>query len=158
MPELPEVETVRRGLAGALTGRALAHVEIRDGGRPAPADPDAVAHALHGAVVDGVGRRGKYLVIGFEGRSSLVCHLRMTGWFHHVAQPPERPHLRALVGLDDGRWLLYSDQRRFGTMRLLEPDEQESYWRGRLGPEPLAPEWTPADLRRALRGRRAPIK
>src|SRR5207249_8764724 len=64
----------------------------------------------------------------------------------------------ALFGLDDGSWLLYSDQRRFGTMRLLGPDEQESYWRGRLGPEPLSPEWTPTDLRQALRGRRAPIK
>jgi formamidopyrimidine-DNA glycosylase len=158
MPELPEVETVRRGLAVALTGRTLEQVEIRDGRLTAPADPDAVAHELHGAAVAEVGRRGKYLVIGLDDGSSLVCHLRMTGWFHHVAQPSERPHLRALFGLDDGSWLLYSDQRRFGTMRLLGPDEQESYWRGRLGPEPLAPEWTSADLLRALRGRRAPIK
>ncbi len=158
MPELPEVETVRRGLAVALAGRTLDQVEIRDGRLTAPADPDAVAHALHGAAVTEVGRRGKYLVIGLDDGCSLVCHLRMTGWFHHVAQPAERPHLRALFGLDDGSWLLYSDQRRFGTMRLLEPDEQESYWRGRLGPEPLAPEWTPAELGRALHGRRAPIK
>jgi formamidopyrimidine-DNA glycosylase len=158
MPELPEVETVRRGLALALAGRTLEQVEIRDGRLTAPADPNAVAHALHGAGVTGVGRRGKYLVLGLDDGSQLVCHLRMTGWFHHVTEPAERPHLRALFGLDDGSWLLYSDQRRFGTMRLLAPGEQESYWRGRLGPEPLAPEWTPADLRQALRGRRAPIK
>src|SRR5439155_542692 len=133
MPELPEVETVRRGLAVALAGRTLERVEIRDGRLTAPADSDAVAHALHGAAVTGVGRRGKYLVIGLDDGGSLVCHLRMTGWFHHVAEPAERPHLRALFGLDDGSWLLYSDQRRFGTMRLLDPDEEESYWRGRRG-------------------------
>ncbi len=158
MPELPEVETVRRGLAVALTGRTLERVEIRDGRLTAPADPDAVAHQLHGATVTAVGRRGKYLVIELDGGASLVCHLRMTGWFHHVAEAAERPHLRALFGLDDGSWLLYSDQRRFGTMRLLAPGEQDGYWQGRLGPEPLAPDWTANDLRRALRGRRAPIK
>jgi formamidopyrimidine-DNA glycosylase len=158
VPELPEVETVRRGLAVALLGRRFDTVEIRDGRLTAPADPAAVAHALHGAAVGEVGRRGKYLVIGLDDGSALICHLRMTGWFHHVSEPAERPHLRALFGLDDGSWLLYSDQRRFGTMRLVAPHEQEGYWRGRLGPEPLAAEWTPADLRLALRGRRAPIK
>jgi len=158
VPELPEVEIVRRGLSVALAGRTLERVEIRDGRLTAPADPDAVAHDLHGAAVTAVGRRGKYLVLELDGGAALVCHLRMTGWFHHVAEPSERPHLRALFGLDDGSWLLYSDQRRFGTMRLLAAREQDGYWRGRLGPEPLAPEWTPAALGQALRGRRAPIK
>ena len=98
MPELPEVETVRRGLAIALAGRTLDQVEIRDGRLTAPADPNAVAHALHGAGVTGVGRRRKYLVIGLDDGSQLVSHLRMTGWFHHVAERTERPHLRALLG------------------------------------------------------------
>src|SRR5581483_463406 len=78
--------------------------------------------------------------------------------FRHVPAPHERPHLRALFGLDDGSWLLYSDQRRFGTMRLLTDDVLELYWAGRVGPEPLDPAWTPAQLRRSLRGRHAPIK
>ncbi|MDX6522859.1 MAG: formamidopyrimidine-DNA glycosylase [Gaiellales bacterium] len=158
MPELPEVETVRRGLVRALQGRELDSVEIRDGRLTAPSDPQAVAHELRGAVVDDVGRRGKYLTIGLDDGRTLVCHLRMTGWFHHVPAPVERPHLRALFGLDDGSWLLYSDQRRFGTMRVLEPGALERYWEGRVGPEPLAGGWTPGLLRASLRGRIAPVK
>jgi formamidopyrimidine-DNA glycosylase len=158
VPELPEVETVRRGLESALAGRRFDRVEIRDGRLTAPIDPNAVAHGLHGATAVAVGRRGKYLIVELDDGAALVCHLRMTGWFHHVAERSERPHLRALFGLDDGSWLLYCDQRRFGTMRLLTPVELERYWQGRVGPEPLAAEWTPLDLRRRLHGRRAPIK
>ena len=97
MPELPEVETVRRGLVKVLAGRELVGVEIRDGRLTAPADPMAVAHELLGAVVTGVGRRGKYLAVGLDDGRTLVCHLRMTGWFHHVTELGERPHLRARV-------------------------------------------------------------
>src|SRR5262245_43069812 len=142
MPELPEVETVRRGLEQSLAGRELVAVEIRGGRLTAAEDPDAVAHELHGARVDQLGRRGKYLTIGLDDGRTLVCHLRMTGWFHHVPEPDERRHLRALFGLDDGSWLLYSDQRRFGTMRLLERGELDAYWQGRVGPEPLDGSWT----------------
>jgi len=60
--------------------------------------------------------------------------------------------------LDDGTWLLYSDQRRFGTMRLIEPGGLEDYWRGRVGPEPLDGDWTAQQLRAVLRGRTAPVK
>jgi len=158
VPELPEVETVRRGLERSLGGRELVSVEIRDGRLTAPADPAAVAHELHGARVEQLGRRGKYLTIGFDDGRTLVCHLRMTGWFHHVSEPDERRHLRALFELDDGSWLLYSDQRRFGTMRLLEPGELDAYWRGRVGPEPLDGGWTAPMLRASLRGRVAPVK
>jgi formamidopyrimidine-DNA glycosylase len=158
MPELPEVETVRRGLERAIVGRELQQVEIRDGRLTAPDDPAAVAHELRGAVVAAVGRRGKYLTVGLDDGRTLVCHLRMTGWFHHVPEPAQPPHLRALFGLDDGSWLLYSDQRRFGTMRLLEAGRLERYWVGRVGPEPLDGGWTAGGLRAALRGRTAPIK
>ena len=81
----------------------------------------------------------------------------MTGWFHHLTGPGAPSHLRAEFGLDDGSRLLYCDQRRFGTMRLIEPGELEELWRGRIGPEPLEG-WSAPDLRRALRGRTAPIK
>src|SRR4029078_4422332 len=80
MPDLPEVETVRRGLVPVLAGHELTAVEIRDGRLTAPADPDAVAHDLLGAVVTGVGRRGKYLTIELDDGRTLVSHLRMTGW------------------------------------------------------------------------------
>ena len=158
MPELPEVETVRRGLVEVLVGRELVGVDIRDGRLTAPADPTAVAHELLGAVVTGVGRRGKYLAVALDDGRTLVCHLRMTGWFHHVTELSERPHLRAVFELDDGTWLLYSDQRRFGTMRLIEAGGLEDYWRGRVGPEPLDGDWTAQQLRAALRGRTAPVK
>jgi len=157
MPELPEVETVRRGLVDVLTGREIVQAEIMDGRLTAPVPPDVVAHELLGAVVESVGRRGKYLVIGLDDGRSLVWHLRMTGWFHHVSERADRPHLRAVFGLDDGTWLLYSDQRRFGTARLVGAGGLDDFWRRRVGPEPLE-DWTAADLRRALRGRRAPIK
>ena len=96
-----------------------------------------MAHELRGAVVTDVGRRGKYLAVGLDDGRTLVCHLRMTGWFHHVPEPVERPHLRALFGLDDGSWMLYSDQRRFGTMRLVAPAGWTGSGEGRVGPEPL---------------------
>ncbi len=158
MPELPEVETIRRELSGVLEGRSFEHAQIRDGRLTAPADPQAVAHELLGRTVASVQRRGKFLCLRLEDGGALVCHLRMTGWFRHVTAPEERPHLRALFGLDDGTWLQYSDQRRFGTMRLLTGGELDIYWTGRVGPEPLDPAWTPAALRRSLRGRHAPIK
>jgi formamidopyrimidine-DNA glycosylase len=158
MPELPEVETVRRGLQAVLPGHEVVHAEIRDGRLTAPADPYAVAHELLGAVVERVGRRGKYLIVQLADGRALVSHLRMTGWYHHVPEPDERPHLRALFGLDDGTWVLYADQRRFGTMRLLEAGELEEHWAKRVGPEPLDGSWTASDLRRSLRGRTAPIK
>src|SRR6185503_16267609 len=158
MPELPEVETVRRGLEAVLVGRSFEDADIRDGRLTAPFDPQAIAHELRGSVVQRVSRRGKYLVVELDDGRALVCHLRMTGWFHHVPEPSERPHLRAVFGLDDGTWLLYSDQRRFGTMRLLEPGELEEHWLKRVGPEPLHPGWTARELRASLARRRAPVK
>ena len=75
-----------------------------------------------------------------------------------MTRPAETPWLRAVFALDDGTWLAYTDQRRFGTMRLIEPDGLDAFWRARVGPEPLSPSWTPRVLRASLRGRRAPIK
>src|SRR5207237_959410 len=151
----------RRGLAPVLTGRELARVDIRDGRLTAPLDPLAVALELAGSRVVDVGRRGKYLTLRLEDGRLLVVHLRMTGWLYHLPArepPPELAFLRATFDLDDGARLLYSDTRRFGTMRLLHAGDEEAFWRTRVGPEPLEPAWTPAVLRRALRGRRAAIK
>ena len=161
MPELPEVETVRRGLEPRLVGRTVTAADIRDGRLTAPVDPIEVGLELGGERFREVGRRGKYLLLGFETGRTLVVHLRMTGWFHHrppgsVEAMPE--HVRATFALDDGSALVYRDQRRFGTMRLLEPGELDEHLRLRAGPEPLSPEWTPPRLRRDLAGRRAPVK
>ncbi len=172
MPELPEVETVRRGLEPRLLGRTIERAQIHDGRLTAPEDPTAVGLELDGERVAGVGRRGKYLLIGFATGRTLVVHLRMTGWFHHLPQTVTAPvtvpgtvtgavtigHVRAVFELDDRSTLLYSDQRRFGTMRLIESGGLDEHLRQRAGPEPLGGEWSAAQLRAALRGRRAPIK
>jgi formamidopyrimidine-DNA glycosylase len=159
VPELPEVETVRRGLRPRVAGRVLARVEIRDGRLTAPLPPQELEAELAGERVLDVGRRGKYLVLALEGGRSLVVHLRMTGGFSLAAAgDPDPAYLRARFWLDDGTRLDYTDIRRFGTMRLVEPAGAEAFWRRRVGPEPLSPEWTPRLLRTALAGRRAPVK
>ena len=85
MPELPEVETVRRGLEPRLAGRVIERAEILDGRLTAPDDPIMIGMELDGDRVVSIGRRGKYLLIMLESGRTLVVHLRMTGWFHHQA-------------------------------------------------------------------------
>ena len=160
MPELPEVETIRAHLAASVTGRRFARVQILDSRLTRPADPDAVARELQGERVQQVRRRGKYVVFVFESGRHLLVHLRMTGTFGHDSsgRAGADPYRRAVVSLDDGSDVIYRDVRRFGTWHLLEPSELEPYWDGRLGVEPLEPEFTARHLADALAGRRAPIK
>jgi formamidopyrimidine-DNA glycosylase len=161
MPELPEVETVRRRLEPALRGRRFEHVEILDSRLTRPVDPGEVAVELEAERVAALDRRGKYLVVRFESGRSLLIHFRMTGSLLHVrrGRPPETdPHLRAVVRLDDGSDVIYRDIRRFGTWLLVEPGETETYLAERLGGEPLARAFTATRLAEVLRGRRAPVK
>ena len=159
MPELPEVETVRRGLDPLLRGRTVEEADIMDGRLTAPEDPVVVGAELLGEAFTGVGRRGKYLLFGLDSGRTLVVHLRMTGWFHHRAEHGEAlTHVRAVLRLDDGASLVYADQRRFGTWRLVAPGALEDYLRPRAGPEPLSEEWTPRRFRGDLAGRRASVK
>src|SRR5918999_3110360 len=157
MPELPEVETVRRRLAPVLEGRTLERVEIEDARLVMPREPLEVAAELEGDCVERVDRRGKYLVLRFESGRALLIHLRMTGTV--LQDPPgDLPHRRALVRLDDGTLVAYRDVRRFGTWLLLEPGELEPYLASKLGGEPLGRGFTAAKLGERLRGRRAPVK
>ena len=176
MPELPEVETVRRRLAPVLEGRTLQGVTISDPRLTRPYDPDAVAAELQGERVAEVGRRGKYLLLRFASGRVLLVHLRMTGGFllepgleapgaepppGQKTGPPARPggsHERAVLELDDGARVAYRDVRRFGTWLLLEPDEVDAYLAERLGEEPLDALFTVALLGERLAGRRAPVK
>jgi len=159
MPELPEVETVRRRLEPVLTGRRFEHVEISDPRLVRPYDPDVVAAELQGERVASVERRGKYLIVRFETDRVLLIHLRMTGSLRHSATGlDDDPHRRALVRLDDGSDVAYRDVRRFGTGQLLEPGELDTYLSTRLGEEPLDALFTAARLGRLLARRRAPIK
>jgi formamidopyrimidine-DNA glycosylase len=157
LPELPEVETVRRAIAPALEGRRLDGVEIDDPRLTRPFDPAEVAAELRGEQVRKVDRRGKYLVVRFESGRALLVHLRMTGSLRDSALEGD-PHRRALLTLDDGRRVAYKDVRRFGTWLLLEPHEVEPYLAARLGEEPLLSAFTARGLGERLRGRRAPLK
>jgi len=159
MPELPEVETVRRRLEPVLTGRRLERVEISDPRLVRPYEPDEVAAELQGERVASVERRGKYLIVRFETDRVLLIHLRMTGSLRHSSSGfPDDPHRRALVRLDDGSDVAYRDVRRFGTWLLLEPGELEAYLATRLGEEPLEAVFTAARLGQLLAKRRAPVK
>ena len=166
MPELPEVESVRRRLAPVLEGRRLERVEISDARLTRPLDPDGVARELESERVSTVDRRGKYLIFRFESGRALLVHLRMTGSFRHweaeeslaTESLPDDPHRRAVVRLDDGSDVAYRDVRRFGTWLLLEPGELDPYLAARVGPEPLDPGFTAMELGVRLAKRRAPVK
>lgn len=160
MPELPEVETVRRQLAAAMTGRTIRAASVADGRLTRPAPPEEVAASLAGETVADVGRRGKYLVIRFDSGLVLLAHLRMTGSFGHgpAGGASPDPHGRAELLLDDGTAVRYRDVRRFGTWALLTPEEADAHLGARLGHEPLGGAFTAAALGDALEGRRGPVK
>ena len=161
MPELPEVETVRRRLEPVLVGRRLERVEILDARLTRPFDPLEVAAELQGERIAAVDRRGKYLILRFEAGRALLIHLRMTGNVLHregADLDADDPHRRAVVKLDNDSNLVYRDVRRFGTWLLVEPEELEPYLGQRLGREPLAGAFTARRLAEALDGRRAPVK
>jgi len=160
MPELPEVETVRRQLEPALVGRRFERVTIEDRRLVRPYEPAEVAAELEGEHVAAVERRGKYLIVRFESGRVLLIHLRMTGSL--LCAPngllPDDPHRRAVVNLDDGSDVAYRDVRRFGTWLLLEPEQAEPYLAARVGEEPLDTLFTAARLGERLAGRRTSLK
>ena len=159
MPELPEVETIRRQLAPSLEGRRLESVRVLDPRWCDPAPPEAIEDALRGREIERVGRRGKYLILSLEDDVHLVMHLRMTGNLLLTEDAEDPPHLRVDMSLDDGRRLLFVDVRRFGTGDvLLGSDALADYFDSRLGVEPLSADFTADALRALARGRKQPVK
>ena len=160
MPEMPEVETVRRRLAPVLEGATIERAEIVDPRLTRPVAPAFVADRLVGETVATVDRRGKYLLWRLASGRTLVVHLRMTGSFRHAptGELPDDAHRRATLGLDTGAEVGYRDVRRFGTWELLDEGHLRPYLSARLGPEPLAPSFSAARLARLTEGRRAPVK
>ncbi|MGH2873240.1 MAG: bifunctional DNA-formamidopyrimidine glycosylase/DNA-(apurinic or apyrimidinic site) lyase [Solirubrobacteraceae bacterium] len=158
MPELPEVETIRRQLAPHLEGRRIRAVEILDARWTRPEAPATVADGLRGRVVREVARSGKYLILSLAADRFLLVHLRMTGAL--LFDPPvDPPHTRVRFRLDGGHRLIYNDPRRFGTGHLLLGEAAvRAYLDARLGVEPMTAQFTAAHLRELARGRRAPIK
>jgi formamidopyrimidine-DNA glycosylase len=159
MPELPEVETIRRRLEPFVVGRRIEGAEINDARLTRPFDPTPVAAALQGERIAGLDRRGKYLVVRFESGRVLLIHLRMTGNLRLTGgDPADGPHDRAVLILDNGSDVVYRDDRRFGTWLLVEPEELEPYLAERVGEEPLEEAFRTAALAARLTGRRAPVK
>ena len=165
MPELPEVETVMRGLQARLQGRTILRAEVRRDGLRWPF-PDGLAAALTGARVQGFRRRAKYILMRLEGGASVLLHLGMSGRMlirRRGANDPDAAsptlHEHVEMETDDG-WLVgFVDPRRFGSIDLV-PTVQEDAHRllAGLGPEPLDDAFTPAVLSAGLAGRRTPIK
>jgi formamidopyrimidine-DNA glycosylase len=171
MPELPEVETIRRQLAPLVQGRRLERIEILDPRWSRPLAPQELAAALTGRRIERLSRRGKYLLWSFEGDVSLAEHLRMTGAVL-VDPRPEPLHTRVRLQLgpregtggsaghdDAGLRLVIVDPRRFGTGELLLGDGAvEEFFASRLGLEPFDELFTVEHLRALANGRTAPIK
>lgn len=170
MPELPEVETVRRGLGPVLTGATLTHVRQNRPDLRFPF-PDRFAHRLSGVVVEGVERRAKYLLMPLSTGETWVTHLGMTGRFtldgrqlgEFEAPAPvagKHEHLSLCVEHGGRRTRLgFADARRFGFMGLIATDQVDAHpWFARLGPEPLGASFSGPHLVAALHGRRSSIK
>ncbi|MBV9311944.1 MAG: bifunctional DNA-formamidopyrimidine glycosylase/DNA-(apurinic or apyrimidinic site) lyase [Solirubrobacterales bacterium] len=158
MPELPEVETIRRQLAPNLKGRTIEQLEILDPRWTRPWPPEAVQADVAGARIESLSRAGKYLIWALSADRYLLMHLRMTGalLFDPEVEPP---HTRVRFALDAGHWLAYVDPRRFGTGHLVHGAEaRDSYLAERLGIEPFTERFTIEHLHLAGRGRLAPIK
>jgi formamidopyrimidine-DNA glycosylase len=181
MPELPEVETVRRQLEPELVGRRIVSASVLDERLTRPEPPRALERSVTGREVTAVARRGKYLLVGLDGGRTLAMHLRMTGnlLLRDSAQgetadlmkserlggprlyesAPEPRHVRARFELDDGRSLVFTDMRRFGQAFVLDAGDQlDDFFASRLGVEPLSDELTPERLLELASDRTAPLK
>ena len=158
MPELPEVETVRRQLAPRVEGRTFRRVRVLDERWCMPLAPREMERALRGRRVESLGRRGKSLVWKLSGERVLLQHLRMTG--NLLYDPAERPpYTRVEIDLDDGHELRYVDMRRFGTGQLADGcGELDAFLDGRLGLEPFDPDFDAEHLWALARGSRTPVK
>jgi len=171
MPELPEVETVRRGLLSSLEGRRITHALARRPDLRFPL-PERFAQRLQGARVLSLKRRAKYMLAELDTGETLVMHLGMTGRFEIAAHegvlkpggfslkaPEGEKHAHVVFDTDAGRRLTFFDARRFGFMDLIETTAIPRHpWFAGMGPEPLGPDFTAAYLAEALKGRSQAIK
>jgi formamidopyrimidine-DNA glycosylase len=167
MPELPEVETVRRGLAPVLEGHRLARVEARRPDLRFPL-PQNFVQQLTGATVVALNRRAKYLLARLDREDTLVMHLGMSGRFEiahpegvtrpgefHYAPAPDAKHAHIVFETDEGVRVTYYDPRRFGYMALVNTATLHLHpWFAGLGPEPLSQDFSGALLKHAFAGRK----
>lgn len=156
MPELPEVESVRRSLVPRIAGRRIEEVDVFTPGVVSTPSPEGFRAALVGRRIDALERYGKYLAFRLDPAGYWLTHLRMTGRLHWSPHRIESPHLRLAVAFDDGGVLHFIDIRRFGRVAYL-PDFPALERRIPTGVEPLKEEFTVSALKRALTGK-APVK
>lgn len=171
MPELPEVETVRRGLAPVMEGARFTKVEVRRGDLRWPLSKD-FAKRMTGATVDGLGRRAKYLIADLSTGDVLMMHLGMSGSFHIVkdaknTRPGDFHHERGKIGAHDhivfhmsnGATVTFNDPRRFGSMKLVPRARLgKEPLLNALGPEPLGNEFDAAMLAHACKAKKTSLK
>ena len=175
MPELPEVETVRLGLAPAMEGHVLTDVQIRRGNLRIPFPPDFVARTK-GRKVKALRRRAKYLLADLDSGESLVIHLGMSGRMSVYAEGKQRrlgnyvynpapqgagsgKHDHVVFETDAPARIVFNDHRRFGLMTLVDTAhlEEDKLFKG-MGIEPLSPKFNAAYLARQLDGKKTPVK
>lgn len=160
MPELPEVEIIRRIIEPQIIDRKVLSVEIKNPQIIAYPEPDSFVSLLTDQVISGMGRRGKFLWLEMDHKDRLVFHLRMTGL--PLVVPPDFPmdkHTHLILNLSDGARFLYIDQRRFGRFWYIRSDEPDTLsGLAKLGIEPGDPDLTAAYLKSKLGKRKKPIK
>jgi formamidopyrimidine-DNA glycosylase len=160
MPELPEVETVCRGLAAQLLGKRLTRVELRRPDLRFPIPPD-LPQRLTGRRVESVRRRAKYIMMDFDDGTVLLAHLGMSGRMTVTSAIPNEylAHDHLVMVADDGVCVRFNDPRRFGMLDLVVRGEEHLHrLLADIGPEPLDPAFTGAVLAEAMAGRMSPIK
>lgn len=161
MPELPEVETVRRGLEPHLAGKTIKHVLLRRRDLRVPL-PDKLEHILKGKTLSSIDRRAKYLLLHFDEGQVLIIHLGMSGRILLERIVPDKAYLKhdhVVIDWDNGYRLIFNDARRFGLMLLTSRKELASHTLLKdLGPEPLGEEWNGTSLYTILQASRAPVK
>lgn len=156
MPELPEVETVRRGLAESVTGRRITAVTVHERRLRKPLAADFVRR-LSGRRIEQVRRRAKYLLLDLDDGAVWLVHLGMTGTMVVLPEDePRRTHTHVVATLDDGRTVRFHDPRRFGLMRVGPPDALAEL--AALGPEPLDADFSADALHAIARRQRRAVK
>ena len=156
MPELPEVETTVRALRGPLIGSVITDVRNDWPRHIVTPDLPELQARIHGLQIQAIHRRGKYLLFALSGGETLIIHLKMSGHLAVVKRDaPASPYVHTTFGLADGRELRFRDTRKFGRVYLVADPEEIV---GKLGPEPLTPEFTVAVLAERLAGRQRALK
>ena len=160
MPELPEVETVRRGLEMSIKGSTIKKVDLRRKDLRIPFPKD-MAKRLEGQKITAISRRAKYLLFELSGEDIVIAHLGMSGSFSVVSKLPKKytAHDHVIWHLSDGRAVIYNDPRRFGLITLAKKTDINSHpLLAKLGPEPLSKDFTTTRLKQAIAKRNTAIK